>query len=137
PCRSWVGNTAPNGYGDTVASTAFALQVANNLSTTVGQDGTFASGDLLVTQLGVLDAYGQLVENSILDDRKVTVQADVSRSQGGVIGQKVVTSVRGIAAFEQLKLTGVPGNYSMVFSGAGAARQLHPAVIQVIQPSFP
>ncbi|KAL6750521.1 hypothetical protein V8C86DRAFT_845441 [Haematococcus lacustris] len=131
PCRSWVGNTAPNGYGDTVASTAFALQVANNLSTTVGQDGTFASGDLLVTQLGVLDAYGQLVENSILEDRKVTVQADVSRSQGGVAGQKVVTSVHGIAAFEQLKLIGVPGDYSMVFSGAGAARQLHPAAIQV------
>jgi hypothetical protein len=78
------------------------------------------SGKQLTTPMNVslLDFYGQVVTNSSLyTAADITVYANIYGDSGVLKGSSTVASVNGIASFEQVVLTGVPGgNTTVTFS---------------------
>lgn len=68
--------------------------------------------------VSLLDYYGQVIVNSTLyDSPSTTIYCSVYRDTGVIKGSSIVPSKRGVATFNQLVITGVPGqNTTLRFS---------------------
>ena len=78
------------------------------------------SGSQITVPINVtlLDYYGQIITSSSLyDTASTTIYCSVYRDTGVIKGSSIVASKRGVATFDELVITGVPGlNTTLRFS---------------------